>query len=230
MRLSSLVRASTLALVLIGFTTAAQADPITYQISSIASGTIGGTSFSNVLVTLTGAGNTANIVSLFGFAFAEPITTTVTIPGIGTATITDPTEIFSTAIPVVIETGFPNVPYVIIGRIDNPPALDSLTGIGGVGSAALLGYNLATPIGPITTSPGGIEFILPCSVPGHDPCLSTTMGLLSFTSAISPTTQGTFSAALQPVPEPTSLFLLGSGVAAVFGRSRFRARGDKARS
>lgn len=220
MRLSSLVRAATLALVTIGFATAAHADPITYQISATASGTIGATNFSNALVTLTGTGNTANIVSIFGFAFAAPITTTVTIQGVGTATITDPTEILSTAIPIDFGAGL--FPDVIFGRIDTPPALDSLTGIGAIGSNALLGYNLATSIGPITASPGGIGFPQLCGTPGHDPCLSTTLGTLRFNSNIDSGGQGTFTATLQPVPEPTSLFLMGSGVAALVSRSRLR--------
>jgi len=223
MRLPSLIRAVTLALVLTGISTAAYADPITFQFSGTASGTIGGTNFSNALVTLNGTGNTNNIVSIFGFAFAAPITTTVTIQGVGTATITDPTEILSSVIPVSI--GGNLLPFVILGRVDAPPALDSLTGIGAIGSNAVLGYNLATSIGPITASPGGIGFIVPCGVPGSDPCLSTSLGTLSFTSNIGNTSQGTFTATLQPVPEPTSLFLLGSGVAALVGRSRIRPRG-----
>jgi hypothetical protein len=224
MRSVSLVRAATLALVITGFSTAAHATPITFQLSGTASGTIGGTTFTDALVTLTGTGDTADIVSLFGFAFAAPITTAVTIQGVGTATITDPTEILSTALPVEIDEGAPILPYVIIGRIDVPPALDSFTGIGAVGSAALLGYNLGTSIGPITGA-GGIGFPRLCGTIGHDPCLGTTLGTLSFTSNFDLTDESTFSASLQPVPEPTSLLLVGSGLAVVFRRARARARG-----
>jgi PEP-CTERM motif len=224
MRLPSLLRGATLALVIAGFATAAYAGPITYQISSTASGTIGGTTFTNALVTLTGTGDTNNIVSVFGFAFAAPITTTVTIQGIGTATINDPTEILSSVIPVTIGN-LPTLPLVILGRVDSPPALESFTGIAVIGNAGLLGYNLATSFGPITTIPGSIGFIVPCGVAGSDPCLSTSLGTLSFTSNLIPTSQGTFSATVQPVPEPTSLFLMGSGIAALVGRSRVRRRG-----
>jgi hypothetical protein len=126
MRFFSLVRIAVLALAIIGFTTAANATPITFQMVGTAYGTIGATTFSDALVTLTGTGDTSNIVSgIYGFAYAEPITTTVTIQGVGTATITDPTEIFSTAMPIQFNPSTRLLPYVIIGRTDDPPALDS---------------------------------------------------------------------------------------------------------
>jgi hypothetical protein len=209
---------------LLGWVTPVQAGPITYQMSSTASGKIGAISFADALVTLTGTGDTANIVPISGFAaFAEPLTTTVTIQGVGTATITDPTEILSTVISLVPTTGFPDLPYVLFGRTDLPPALDSITGIGAVGNTALLGYNLSTSIGPITTTPGGIGFNPLCGTSGHDPCLGTTLGTLSFTSQISSTSQGTFTATTAPVPEPASLMLIGTGIITLVG-GRFRRR------
>ncbi len=224
MRLRSLICATTLVLTVTGFTTAGYATPITYQISGVASGNIGGTAFSNALVTLTATGNTAGVVTVFGGPFvAEALNTTkVTIQGVGTATITDPTEIFSSVIPIVPDTGLPNLPYVVIGRIDSPPDLESFTGIGFLGSSALLGYDLRTSIGPITAVPGGIGFNVHCG-PGPDPCLSTTLGTLSFTANFSPTGVGTFSATT--VPEPATLLLVGSGVAVLALRSRSRKRG-----
>jgi hypothetical protein len=91
--------------------------------------------------------------------------------------------------------------------LDHPPALDSFTGIGYVGSNALLGYDLRTSIGPITALPGGI---------GYPPSLFvyTTLGNLSFTENLSPTAEGTF-AATAAVPEPTSLLLTAIGLLGV---------------
>jgi len=223
-RLPSIVCAATLAAIFAGPPHTADASQITYEFSSTASGTIGNTSFTNALVTLTGIGDTADVVSVFGFAAAAPLNlTTIAIQGVGTATITDPTEILSTKDPVSIE-GSPLLPFVILGRIDSPPALDSLTGIGFIADQALLGYDLTTSIGPIT-SVGGIGFIKNCGQGGNDPCLATTMGRLSFASNFGPDDSpvGTFSATLHPVPEPGSLLLVGGGVAALV-RRRLRRR------
>jgi hypothetical protein len=194
----------------------AHATSITYEISGVASGTIGGTTFTNALVELTGTGDTANVTSLFsGEVFGNPFNSfTVTIGGVGTATITDASEIW--AAPA---SGLFSVPAVVMGRIDSPPALDSITGLGAVGSNALAGYEGATGIGPITDE-GGIGFPA-CSGPMEDPCVHTTRGLLSFSQNLSttPTGQATFVAT---VPEPATLFLVVGGAAALVGRWRLR--------
>jgi len=201
----------------------AHAAPITYEISGVASGAIGTTTFTNASVELTGTGNTANVSSFVvsgDTIFGNPFNTlTVTIGGIGTATITDPSEIW--AIP--ISSIFP-VPAVVIGRIDRPPALDSITGLGAVGSNALAGYEGTTGIGPITDE-GGIGFPA-CGGPMQDPCVHTTLGLLSFSANLStnPTGQGTFVATVASVPEPATLFLVVCGAAALLVRRVFVAK------
>ena len=196
----------------------AHALPITYDISGVASGEIGATTFTNASVDLTGIGDTAGVTSLFsGTIFGNPFSTfTVAIGGVGTVTVTDPSEIWAFPAP----SGLAIVPVVIIGRVDKPPALDSITGIGFVGSNALTGYVGATGIGPITDA-GGIGFP-GCGGPSQDPCIHTTLGLLSFTSNLTfpPTTEATFVATT--TPEPATLLLLLSGAAALLGLSRFR--------
>jgi hypothetical protein len=207
-----------LVVAILSFAPNAHAIPITYEISGVASGEIGATTFTNASVDLTGIGDTANVTSLFSDTiFGNPFNTlTVTIGGIGTATITDPSEIWAIPAP----TGIFTVPVVVIGRVDKPPALDSITGIGFVGSNALTGYTGAIGFGPITDA-GGIGFP-GCGGLGQDPCIHTTLGLLSFGSNITlpTTTQATFVATI--APEPTTLLLLGSGAAALIGLSRFR--------
>ena len=230
MRSTSLVHRAALVVALLGFATIVEAAPITYVQSGIASGMIGGSAFTNALVQLTAIGDTANVVALnlagYGEYFANvPSATTVTIAGIGTATVTGsldgglssrPTAIYSFPTPANPGMGLPVLPYVIIGTLDQPPALDSFTGLGGIGSNALLGYDLTTSIGPITAIPGGVFYNVNAFV-------RTTAGNLTFTSNLTPTMQGTFSATVV-VPEPTSLFLLGSGIVLLVGRSRLSVK------
>lgn len=218
----TIVYVATLAVATLAFTPSAHATPIKYEITGSASGKIGATTFANATVDLVALGDTGGVTSLFsGQIFGNPFSSfSITIGGVGTATITDLSEIW--AVPTV--SGLGNTePIVVFGRIDAPPALDSITGIGATQSNALSGYMGDTAIGPITSG-GGIGFPVGCSTPGHDPCLHTTLGLLSFTTnaLFSPDTRTTFTATVNPVPEPATLFLLGSGVVALVGRRRAR--------
>jgi hypothetical protein len=191
---------------LLGFANPAGAIPIVYTVSGNASGTIGGTPFSNVLVNVALFSDTSTIQPIPGFppAVANVGTTFIGITGIGLAVVTDPTLVFSSVIPIEIDDDFPILPYVVIGTIDHPPNVDEFTGIGGMGSNLLAGYDLTTSTGPITTSPGGI---------GYPPGLiiHTSRGDLMFGANLGPTNVGTFSATLLPVPEPSTLLSLFAG-------------------
>jgi hypothetical protein len=205
-------------MLLLGVASVVEADSIVYRVSGIASGTIGASTFTGVLVQVIAEGDTSDVISMsvppFGTVFVNPdIVTRVMIPGIGIAKVTEPSAIYSSSGPVTPPNGFPTLPYVVIGTLDNPPSLLSFTGIGALGSDALLGYDLQTSIGPITAIPGGVGYPVLDSIP-------TTLGTLSFTANLQPSDQGTFTAAVTaaPVPElpPVVLILSGLGLVAVW--------------
>ena len=228
MRIVSRIRPAVLIVTLFGFVPAVHAVPITYVQTGTASGMLGPTPFTDALVTVTLTGDTDNVVpELFGpfnclFCFVNVGTTTVEIAALGTATITEATGIWAFAQPVDLDDDptTPEVPGVVIGTVDDPPATDSFTGLGGTGTMALLGYGLTTSIGPVSGIISGVGY--PTSL-----FLNTTLGPLSFASNITSDPNGTFTATTGTaavIPEPATLLLFGSGLAAFAARARRRAR------
>lgn len=114
----------------------AHAGPITYSISAILSGSLGGTSFNNTPATLTMNADTSGVTGGAGF-FTINGTVLLNVSGIGSGTFTDVMEVFD------------NQSYPAVGFADvtvGPSVLDVI-------DSAFTTYALTTAIGPITNTP-----------------------------------------------------------------------------
>jgi hypothetical protein len=169
----------------------ARAEAITFIETATATGSLGGQSFANALVTLTATGDTANVLT-DGFQSAEmSVPLDLTIAGVGSTEFTDPI--------IVVFNGHtgPNEAY---GFGDTYPNI--------VEGYAILStfvpytgtfYDLQSAIGPIdgvALYNSGILF-------------NTVAGGFEITTAENATFQAVTPAA---TPEPSSLMLLGTGV------------------
>lgn len=192
----------------LGWTTSADAAPIIYTTTSIASGELGGTPFEDAEITVTLTGNTTGVVELlpdlFPGVFANEGTATVTIAGLGTATFTDPNGYAAIVFPALPDEGI-DTPSFIIGQFDN--AEGDMTHILGLSDDSLGGYGLETPFGPLTSA--GFGVVLSVTYP-------TTLGGLHLSDGGDPVTLTVETV----VPEPASLVLFGLGGLGFFAARR----------
>ncbi len=144
----------------------AMAEPVTYSVSVVATGSLGGKSFSNALVIITFTGDTANVIlDEYGNWTNTTGTTTVSVEGFPLATFTEPI-VFSAS-----SGGKPPSVGVVSTALPRSSIID-------VFSAELAGYDLKSAIGPIS---GGTFYNM-------EYCDSTTLGCLNFQSVVDPAT------------------------------------------
>jgi hypothetical protein len=184
MRVNVLFQVSTFLLFALGSLVPAHASLMVYTEQATGSGRLGGSSFTNALVTITFVGDTDDVRFRHVSPIPGPIPflsvsrapATVNVSGIGTATFTNSIEV--ACLPIAFG---PFVPTTTIG------------GILGTISLALEGYGLKTPIGPIT---GSADFRIGAPVP-------TSLGPFSWDDIAG--RMSTFTATPGVVPVETTL-------------------------
>jgi hypothetical protein len=175
---------------------AANATPITYTESGVATGSLDGVAFRDALVTITLTGDTTGATGGPGF-FTNAGPATVNVAGFSPATLLGSIIVFDNT-----STPGAGIEDLTAGG----DILDTLL------DPAFATYGLTTSLGPIT-GPAAFN-------PGK--VFSTTSGNFIIT-AVTTSTFTAVTAAPTPVPEPTSLLLLGTGVVGAALRRRKRA-------
>jgi len=170
----------------------AGAGPITFTISTTGSGTLGASTFTDATITFTQVSDTALIGSCFSaIDLCSPTSTanTLTLQGLGTFTITDPTRFFDN-------------PGGSVGVDDSNTFIDAIS----EHDAAFVSYNMQTALGPISNTVSSPKYT----------GMGTSGGAFSYTGN---STVATFRAVtgVSAVPEPGSLGLaLGGAMLGLF--------------
>jgi hypothetical protein len=176
----------------------AAAAPITYTISGTGSGSLDGTSFTDDLVTITGIGDTANVVTI-PLHSLNPVPLTINISGVGTDTITSNAEL--DIVPAIENARFDannnsSTLAILIATISSSSAFASYDGTTAIGPVTDTGFTSGNTF-PTT---GGI-FVL------------SSIGNTTFTATIGSAT---------PLPAALPLFATGLGAIGLLGWRRKR--------
>ena len=195
----------------LGWAAPTQAAVITYTETAIASGSLGGTPFTDAAVTIQLTGDTSGVIepdpSLPGF-FANPGTATLTIDGLGTATFNSPEGYSAIIFP---PAAIPECPCFAI--------FEGGTGLFGLFDPSFAAYDLRTAFGPLTGPGGGVA-----TNPDGSPVeFFTTAGILLLTDG-GDTVTLTATVADAAVPEPASLSLFAVGALSAMAARRRRQR------
>lgn len=170
----------------------AMANPITYSESITTDGVLGGTAFTNQLVTLTFMADTTNVTGS-GKYTNVPSLATVTVAGVGTATLSDAFSLSVEAFPTFSE----------FSATDTSMSTDILDTF--AVASGFAGYNMATALVPVS---GGAAYSV-------GTLFGTNEGNFDFTK-----NGGGVSTVAVTVPEPSSLSLFVLGIVGLAAHRR----------
>lgn len=176
----------------LGMVSAANADPITIEISSLASGSVGGSQFSNSLVTFVGVGDTNNVEQNGALSnLIVDFSVTFEVEGLGSGQFTDSIQAVSNS----------NSELGGLGNTTNE------FGLVFIFDSAFENYDLQSDLGPVS-GPAVFVFNVP-----H----ATTLGDLRISAGVT----GTYTATVSGVPEPSAVLVFVSfGSILTFRRRR----------
>jgi hypothetical protein len=167
----------------------AEASPISYLEQITTDGSLGGTAFTNKLVTLTFTGDTSNVTFFQGSNFTDytniPSVSTVTIAGVGTATFNDALSLSVFVFPTFSE----------FSATDTALSTDLLDTF--AVASGFAGYNMQGPLSPVS---GGAAYPV-------GTLFGTNLGNFAFTRS-----GGGTSTVSAVAPEPSGLLLIGLGL------------------
>jgi hypothetical protein len=176
----------------------AAASPIIYSESITTNGVLDGTTFTDELVTLTFTADTANVTFIQGSNFTQysnvPSVGTVTVAGVGSATLSDAMSLSFFAFPTFSE-------FSVTDTLLSTDVLDTFAVTSG-----FAGYTMVGPLSPVS---GGASYTV-------GTLFGTDLGSFEFTK----TGGGVSTVTATPVPEPSDLVPVAIGIVGLMALRR----------